>query len=293
MNISVITARRLRNLRLTGTPFDTPDEAVRWHGAMQAQDYVPAKWSIGQRATGLVDDDLDRALTQGSIVRTHVLRPTWHFVARDDLRWLLALTGPRVQRGMGARLRQLGLDERTLARCRAAIVSALEGGQALTRNEIGGILDAAGIDRSGQRLPHVLGYCELDGVICSGGLKGKQQSYALIDERVPRGDPFDRDKAWIELTHRYLRSHGPAAVEDIRWWASLTVAEIRKAIDMLGAELQSEVVDGATLWSMGSDTGRPPRARGVCTKRATAGHAARSSSASGWSATGTASGGTG
>src|SRR4026208_1825172 len=111
-----ITRRRMRNSRLTGTGFRSPEEAVGWHLAMQAQDYGPAKWSIGQRSKGLTDNDLDEALAAGSIIRTHVLRPTWHFVARDDLRWLLALSGPRVQQGNAGRYRQLGLDVRTLAR---------------------------------------------------------------------------------------------------------------------------------------------------------------------------------
>ena len=263
MKVSEIPARRLRNLRLTGPSFTSPVDAIRWHGAMQAQDYGPAKWSVGQRSTGVGDKDLDRALAEGSIVRTHVLRPTWHFVARDDLRWLLALSGPRVHQHMRARLRQLGLDDQVLVRCRAIIVSALKGGMTLTRNEIGSILEHAGIDRSGQRLAHILGHCELEVLICSGGLKGKHHSYALADERVPNEDRFDRDEALVELTRRYLRSHGPAAVEDFRWWASLTVADIRKALDMLGAQVQSEIIDDVVLWSMASDSEPPPRAHGV------------------------------
>src|SRR5437870_2965961 len=97
MRADQIAGWRMRNSRLTKPQFTRPDEVVRWNGAMQAQDYGPAKWSIGQRAAGLVDADLDEALASARIVRTHVLRPTWHFVARDDVRWLLALTGPRVQ----------------------------------------------------------------------------------------------------------------------------------------------------------------------------------------------------
>src|SRR5204863_8747347 len=140
--------------------------AVRWHGAIRAQDYGPAKWSIGQRTSNLVDEDLDRALMEGSIVRTHVLRPTWHFVARDDLRLMLSLTGPRVHQHNGPRYRELGLDETTRARSEAVIISALEGGNRLTRDEIGRALDRAKIDRSGQRLPYMLLHCELEAAIC-------------------------------------------------------------------------------------------------------------------------------
>jgi hypothetical protein len=243
--------------------FTTPEEVVRWHGAMQAQDYGPAKWSIGQRAADLVDPDVDRAVIEGSIVRTHVLRPTWHFVARDDVRRLLALTGPRVHQHNLPRYRQLGLDERTLARCEAVIVSALEGGRHLTREHIARILDQAGIDRSGQRLPHILLHCELQAAICSGAPKGRHQTYALLDERVPQGHRFDRDDALIELVRRYVTSRGPATVQDLRWWSSLTAADIRRALRGLGSEVNSESIDGVTLWSHSSQPARLPPARGA------------------------------
>jgi hypothetical protein len=258
-----IARRRLRNSRLTGTGFTSPAEAVGWHLAMQAQDYGPAKWSIGQRSKGLTDHDLDEALANGSIIRTHVLRPTWHFVARDDLRWLLALSGPRVQQGNAGRRRQLDLDEKTLSRCEAVIVSALEGDNRLTRNELAAALDDAGIDRSGQRMPYILAHCELEAVICSGGRSGKQQTYALVDERVPNGHRFDRDDALVELVRRYLTSHGPATVKDMSWWSGLTMADLRKALDVLGDEVRSETIDGIVLWSSASDDSPPPAARGA------------------------------
>jgi winged helix DNA-binding protein len=256
-----IARRRLRNSRLTGRGFTTPDEAVGWHLAMQAQDYGPAKWSIGQRSTGLTDQDLDEALAAGSIIRTHVLRPTWHFVARDDLRWLLALSGPRVQQGTAGRYRELGLDARTRARAEKVIVSALEGGNRLTRKEIAAVLDDSGIDRSGQRMPYFLSHCELEAVICSGGLAGKQQTYALLDERVPKGRRLDRDEALVELVRRYLTSHGPATVKDMSWWSGLTMTDLRRALELLREEVASETVDGMVLWSLASDDSLPRAAR--------------------------------
>jgi hypothetical protein len=258
-----IAGRRMRNSRLTGTGFISPGEAVGWHLAMQAQDYGPAKWSIGQRSKGLTDQDLDEALAAGSIVRTHVLRPTWHFVARDDLRWLLALSGPRVQQGNAGRRRQLGLDERTLMRGEKVIASALEGGNRLTRNEIAAVLDDAGIDRSGQRMPYILMHCELEALIGSGGLAGKQQTYALLDERVPKGRRFDRDEALVELVRRYLTSHGPATVKDMSWWSGLTMSDLRDALDLLGSEIRKGSVDDLELWSLASDETAPPSIRGA------------------------------
>ena len=257
-----IAARRLRNSRLSQPTFEAPDEVVRWHGAMQAQDYGPAKWSIGQRATGLIDEDLDHALAEGSIIRTHALRPTWHFLARPDVRWVLGLTGPRVQQNNRSRYRELGLDERTLARCERAISAALDGGR-LTRNEIGDVLDDAGIDRSGQRLPYILMHCELEAIICSGGLTGKQHAYALVDDRIPTDGGFDHDRALVELTRRYLTSHGPATIKDLRWWSSLTVSDIKEALNALGSEVRSEEIDGVTLWSMASERSEPEPERGA------------------------------
>jgi hypothetical protein len=230
---------------------------------MQAQEYALAKWAIGQRTEGVVDADIDRALAEGSIVRTHVLRPTWHFVARDDLRWLLALTGPRVQRHSERRYRELGLDSRSLSRCQSVITSALEGGNRLTRLQIAEVLDAARIDRSGQRLPWILLHCELEAVICSGGLSRKQHTYALVDDRVPGGRPFDRDEALAELARRYLAGHGPATVQDLRWWSSLTVADIRDALGMLGSEAVREEIDGITFWSLAGSRGAPLSKGGV------------------------------
>jgi hypothetical protein len=246
-----------------GTGFVAAKDVVRRHGAMQAQEYGLAKWAVGQRARGLVDEDLDRALSEGSIVRTHVLRPTWHFVAPDDLRWLLALTGPRVQRHNEPRYRELGLDRRTLSRCESLVASALEGGNHLTRAEIGAVLDATRIDRSGQRLPYIITHCELEAVICSGGLSGKQHTYALVDERVPNDRPFDRDDALAELVRRYLAGHGPATVQDLRWWSSLTVADLKEALGILGSEVIGEEIDGVTFWSLAASETDPASEDGV------------------------------
>jgi hypothetical protein len=260
-----IARRRMHNSRLIGDRFASPDEAVRWHLAMQAQEYGPAKWSIGQRSTGLVDADLDAAVAEGSIVRTHVLRPTWHFVARDDIRWLLALSGPRVQQGNAGRNRQLGLDARTLTRAEKVVTSTLEGGNRLTRDELATEFDRRKLDRGGQRMPYLLMHCELVGLIGSGGRKGKQHTYALLDERVPADPrPFDRDDALVELVRRYLGSHGPATVKDMSWWSGLTMTDIRRAIDVLGDEVASDEVDGLSFVSASSErSARPPSASGA------------------------------
>jgi hypothetical protein len=253
----------MRNSHLTAAPFDSPAETVRVHLAMQAQDYAPAKWSIGQRSTGVTHEDVDRAVADGAIVRTHVLRPTWHFVAADDLPWLMALSGPRVQQGNARRYGELGLDARTRARCERVIGKALADGARLTRDQLAVALDAAGIDPTGQRMPYILMHCELEAVIGSGGLAGKRQTYMLLEGRVPATGTFDRDQALVELARRYLSSHGPATVRDLGWWSGLTIKDLRAALASLGDEVRSEQVEGLELWSLEDEADGPSPARGV------------------------------
>lgn len=259
MKHAQIARTRLAASGLTDRPFRSADEVVRRHLAMQSQDYGPAKWSIGQRSGGLIDADVDAALADGSIIRTHVLRPTWHFVARDDARWLLTLSGPRVQKLLAPRHRELGLDPRTLSRCEKVIADALTD-RHMTRKELGRVLKGKRIDIEGQRLPHILSHCELEMVVCSGALAGKQHTYALFDERVGIGGrSFDRAEAIVELTLRYLGGHGPATVQDLRWWSGLTAGDIKEALAALGDRIESATVGGVTLWSVEGDDRPAPR----------------------------------
>ena len=249
--------------RLTGEPFRGAAEVVRHHLAMQAQEYGPAKWSIGQRSDGVLDADVDGAVRDGSIVRTHILRPTWHFVARDDLRWLMSLSGPRVTQGNAGRYRRLGLDAKSLDRGATLIARELGGGARRTRNQLAEALDRAGFDREGQRMPHLLMQLELELVIGSGGLDGNQQTYVLLDGRIPSSKPVDRDEALAELVRRYLGSHGPATVKDMSWWSGITMGDLRGALRDLGEEVRSEELAGFTCWSLSSADPRPPAARGA------------------------------
>src|SRR5262245_21319948 len=105
-----IARRRLDAQRLTGPSWPDPLAVVRGLGAVQAQEFTVAKWSIGQRCVGADDASVQRLIDDGQIVRTHALRPTWHFVAAQDLGWLQALTGPRVHIINGPYYRAHGLD---------------------------------------------------------------------------------------------------------------------------------------------------------------------------------------
>lgn len=244
---SRVLGARLRNQRLARPGALSAAEVVAWFGAVQAQEYGPARWGVGQRGRGLTDAAVARAFETGEILRTHAMRPTWHFVAPADIRWLQALTGPRVRAASASVLRANELDARVLSRSRAAIVRALEGGRHLTRQELRAALARARIIASTQRLAYIVMDAELEALICSGPMRGKQFTYALVDERAPRAAAKDRDEALGELARRYFQSHGPATVRDFVWWSGLTVREARLAVDI--ARLVKRADEGVDYWS--------------------------------------------
>jgi hypothetical protein len=248
MDTHEIARRRLYNQRLWGAPCDSPEHVVGWLSAMQSQEFAYAKWSVAQRTHGATNAAMDQALADGTILRTHVLRPTWHFVLPADVRWLLDLTAPRVNALSGYYYRQLGLDDAVFTKTNALFSKTLKGGRQLTRTEFAGILRRSGIAASGQRLGYILMRAELDAVIISGALRGKQQTYASFDERVPRAKVVRRDDALAELTRRYFVSRGPATLKDYLTWSSLTAAEGRIGLEMAQPHLEHEVVGGRTYW---------------------------------------------
>ncbi|HKF74524.1 MAG TPA: winged helix DNA-binding domain-containing protein [Candidatus Dormibacteraeota bacterium] len=254
-----VAVRRLGAQRLTGEPFSTPVEAVRWLGAVQSQDYAGAKWALGQRTRAARDADLDRLFDEGTILRTHVMRPTWHFVLPADVRWLLELTAPRVRAALAHYDRQLELDRSVLRRSHRVLESVLGGGSHLTRGELAAALAGSGIPAAGQRLGHLLMHAELDAVVVSGPRRGRQFTYALLDERAPGARRLDRDEALGELTLRYFSGHGPAQAPDFAWWSGLTVADARRGLALAGSALVHEVIDGRSYWS---SPGAPPAVEG-------------------------------
>jgi Winged helix DNA-binding domain len=197
---------------------------------------------------GGVDADIDRAFDVGELIRTHVLRPTWHFVAPEDLRWLLALTGPRVHQANAYQYRLLEIDGALVARSRAVIEQALRGGLALTREELGARLGEAGVPATGGRLAFLVTDAELEAVVCSGPRRGRRQTYALVEERVSPARSRTRDEALAELGRRYVEGHGPAQVADLAWWSGLTVTDARVALESATPPLAHETLDGRTFY---------------------------------------------
>lgn len=247
MNLKDIAILRLGNQQLIGTNIRTVKDIAAHLGAMQAQDFPMAKWAVGARLPGATDESVEKALDAGEIIRTHILRPTWHFVAASDLRWMLALTAPHIQRRMATYYRQLGMNEDLCAKSNKIIARILEG-RALTRAEIMSELKLAGIPTDELRSTHLMFNAELEGIVCNGPRRGKQHTYALIDERVPPGRPVHREEALAELARRYFYSHGPATIQDYIWWSGLPAADARTGLEMAKPGLLCEKIEGKAYW---------------------------------------------
>jgi hypothetical protein len=252
-----IAQQRLHNQYVTRQGPTDPEEMVRWMGAVQAQEYPFAKWALALRMRGSgTSAAIERAFDEGRILRTHVMRPTWHFVTPADIRWMLDLTAPRVHRAMASYNRKQGLDAPTLTKAMTSLERALHGGQSRTRTELALELERSRVTAMGVRLALLMLHAELEGLVCSGPRRGKQFTYALLSERAPGSLRLPREEALAELTKRYFSSHAPATVRDFVWWSGLTVADARRGLEMNRA--RSEVVDGLTYWRVGRQAqGRP------------------------------------
>lgn len=252
MTLLDLARRRLRQQRLIGSPFSSIEETIGALTAVQSQDFAGAKWAIAQRVRGEpTDAAVTAAFDAGRLIRTHILRPTWHFVLPEDLRWLQRLTAPRVQTQNAYMQRQLEVDAALLRRARTIFVRALRNRTYLTREQLAERLADAGIQAAGTRLAYLVMDAELEAVLCSGPLQGKQHTYALVDERVAAeaaATRFDREAALAELTRRYFTSHGPALPEDFAKWSSLTLTDIKAGLALAREHLDSIVVDNRTYW---------------------------------------------
>ncbi len=243
MTFAEIAHYRLINQQLAGTRIKSAVEMVEWFGAVQGQEYGPTKWGLGLRLQHLTDCDIENELDEGKILRTHLLRPTWHLVSATDIRWLLKLTAPRVQKVNAFMYRQLELDDKVFNRCNDIIIETLQGGKQLTREDINKELARNDIAAKGHRLSYIMMNAELEGIICSGARQGNQFTYALLDERARPGKPLGKDEALTELTIRYFNSRSPATVRDFATWSGLTITDCKKGIESIKPLLQSEIVE--------------------------------------------------
>jgi hypothetical protein len=256
-----LARRRLHGLLLGGSDQTRPEDVVAHLTAVQAQDHGIARWSVAQRTSRPPSlSAVDAAFDAGRLLRTHVLRPTWHFVVPGDLRWLIRLSGPRLDAANARYYRDLDLDARTLARANDVLSGAVDGGHR-TRRELAAALDAAGIASDGGRLPFVLLHAEFTARLCSGAMRGAQHTYAAFDHRVPAGDGPSDDEALATLAWRYFSTRGPATVADFAWWAGLSAADARAGLDAVAGRLDQVVDEDRTYWWAGEDSRRRSPAR--------------------------------
>ncbi|MEW5961303.1 MAG: winged helix DNA-binding domain-containing protein [Chloroflexota bacterium] len=243
-----IAQRRLHNQSIAPAASMTPGDVVKRLGAVQAQDYLGALWAIGLRLKTATGQTIEQAIRDRQIIRTWPMRGTLHFVAAEDARWMLALLTPRIMAGSATRHKQLELDETTFGRAETLFAASLRGGRRLTRPEMMAVLEQGGIATAGQRGYHVLWWAAQSGLICFGPRQGKQDTFVLLDDWLPAGKTLSREESLAELARRYFSGHGPATLQDFRWWSGLTAAEARAGLETVAARLAHETLDGQTYW---------------------------------------------
>ena len=266
---------RLRTQHLVSPYAVSAREAVGSLLAVQAENPSQAAWAVASRTRHPDQAELAALLDDGAVVRTHVLRPTWHFVRAEDIGWLLDLTGPRIRRVTGQQLRDThGLDERSIDRALAAVTQLLGSRGQLTRAQLAGELREHGIQGSGQMLMILLAHAELGGLICSGRVAGGEHTYALMDERVPAPRRLERTEALAELALRYFTGHGPATERDLAYWATLTLTDVRAGLLQVRDQLGSFQHDGRTFWHSPAEPPVVPRSPKDTSSRSSTRHTA-------------------
>jgi hypothetical protein len=243
-----IALRRLFSQQITGGRFTEPAGLVQWMGCIRAEDFTGAKWTIGHRVGGSTDDSIERAFNQGLILRTHVMTPAWHFIAREDIHWMLALTAQRLKLFYKGLHRTLGVDDELLKKSKRIMATELEEGQ-MTRLQLRKVLGQHNIHTDDLRLGLLLMDAELDGLVCSGSRDGRQFTYALLEERAPlMTRRYDKAESIAELARRYFLSRGPATLPDFTLWSGLRLTEASAGIEMNKRWLTSEVINGQAYW---------------------------------------------
>lgn len=251
-----LLSKRLFNQHISFQSLENPGDLVSRMGAVQAQDYAMSKWAVALRLKNGTDKIVEDAINEGIIIRTHVLRPTWHLVHVDDIRWMLELTAPFIRKQMVYYDRQLGIEKKELLRSVRLFEKSLEGAQHLSRPELEGIFTKAKFDCKGMRFGHLLMHAELQGLICSGARKGKQNTYALFEERVPEVRQQTREESLAKLTLKYFQSHGPATVKDFTWWSGLAAADAGIGIALIKEKMEKVVIGGETFYFIQTEESR-------------------------------------
>lgn len=239
---------RLINQGLVQPKLKSAKDVVAGLGAVQAQDINMSKWALGLRMKQAVEADIDAAINAGNILRTHVLRPTWHYVSPEDICWMLALSAKNIKTAVRSREKQLELTDALIRKSQSILEKELEGNHHMARQELIAKFVEAGINVDDNRAAHLFMHAEINGIICSGQLKGSKHTFALLAERVKHARQLNREEALAELTSRYFTSHGPATLDDFKWWSGLSATDCRSALEMVKSQFESANIDERTYW---------------------------------------------
>lgn len=248
MNTSEILRIRLHNQLLAGHQLKEPHEIVSWMGAMQSQSLELAKWAIGARLEAKTVKNIEEALNSGKIIRTHILRPTWHFVAAEDIYWMFDLSNPRLKPVYISYCRMYGADESVICRGVSMLEKLMPGGKHLTKQEINAFLNAEKLISDDHLTGLIISRAEMEGILCNGQLRGSKQTFTLLEEWVPRKQILQREEALERLARKYFVSHGPATIQDFAWWSGLTLTECKQAVDLIKDDFVCETTNGRAFW---------------------------------------------
>lgn len=254
-----ITSQRLFNQHIVNPTLGDPAELVKWMGAIQAQDYLGSLWAIGLRLKNNTERDIEKAIAEKKIIRSWPMRGTLHFVASEDLRWMLKWLTPRVFQRSAGLFKEAGLNNKVIIKCIKLFTAALRDGKALTRNEMYAVLENSRISTANQRGLHIIGHLAQMGILCFGPRKGKQHSFVLLDEWLPSNSIPGREESLAMLCSTYFSSHGPATIQDFAWWSGLTITESKNSIESIKSKLASEKINEKIYWACPKLTGRSSR----------------------------------
>jgi Winged helix DNA-binding domain len=243
-----ITNLRLANQQITVHDFDNIKDLVGWMGALQAQDYGMSKWAVGLRVRDTTEKEVEGALDRGDIIRTHVLRPTWHLARAEDIRWMTELTAPEVRKLLSSRLKIIGLDSKTITAATKVLEKIFKKNDHYTRDEVKSYLGKSKVQLDNDQFNHVIISAELNMLLCSGARRGKQSTYALFDRRIAATKAIHREEALARLARIYFFSRGPATVQDFEWWSGLLLRDARAGLESIRSDLSSFLFDSREYW---------------------------------------------
>ncbi len=250
---NIIPHHRLHKQQIAQQQFQKPNELLNWMGAMQAQDYEMSKWAVALRLPNANENKIETALNNGELIRTHILRPTWHIVSAENLRWMMDLSAPQLTKTLNSYCKQVGLGAKTLVKAEKIILKVLAKNNHCTRDEIMSVLQKEKINTTDLRSAHIMFHAELNGVVCNGIRKGKDITYALLDERIPQTKKINREEALAKLATIYFQSHSPATLKDFSWWSGLNQTDAKKAIDFISKNLEQIEVGEQTYFVLQSN----------------------------------------